>query len=105
MKHTDLICPGRQTVDDELSDRIGDNRLPGALDDNVCPGEVPAIEAVDHDTGDRRRSRECGRLRRWRCPLLRVQWYAGSRSSDYGTERKCSKETHNSSSAGSYADP
>src|SRR6266550_9563575 len=104
MKHTDLIRTGRQTVDDELSDRIGDERLLRALDDNVRAGEVPAIEAVDDDARDGGSSPRCGRLRRWRCLLLREQRRTGSRSSDHGSERKAYREMHHSSSAGSYAD-
>src|ERR1700681_2640098 len=75
MEDTDLVRAGRQAVDSELAQRVGDERHLRALNDHVRTAEISSVQAIEDDSRDRGPSDLLGRSRR----LLRRSWGLASR--------------------------
>jgi hypothetical protein len=52
VKHSYLICSGRQPIEPEAPERICLKRSARALDQDLGPSEIPAVEAVENYAND-----------------------------------------------------
>jgi hypothetical protein len=103
VKYSEPVCAGRQAVDPELPEGIGQERRSCPFDYDICTGEISAVHAVDDYTHNLR-SAGLGAVRRGRRGVvLGAERRRKNDECDRDAQLKLPDHSDQSANAGSYA--